>query len=92
MAAPIATASSGLTVLLGCFPKKFWTSSATFGIRVEPPTSKTSSILSFVRFESLRQFSSGLTVFWMKVSSRPSSFALVRVKFKCLGPLLSKER
>jgi hypothetical protein len=62
IAAPIATASSGFTLLLGCLPKKFWTSSATLGIRVEPPTKMTSSILSLVRPESLRQFSSGLVV------------------------------
>lgn len=92
IAAPIATASSGLTDLFGYFPKKFCTNSDTFGIRVEPPTRITSSTLSFVKPESFKQFSSGFTVLLMKVSKRPSSLALVRVKFKCLGPDLSNER
>src|SRR5262249_32605290 len=42
-AAPTATTSSGLTVLLGSLPKSFLTSSCTFGMRVCPPTRMTSS-------------------------------------------------
>ena len=44
MAAPTATTSSGLTPLWGSLPKNSFTSSWTFGMRVEPPTSTTSSI------------------------------------------------
>ena len=44
IAAPIATTSSGLTPLCGSLPKNFVTSSMTFGIRVMPPTSTTSSM------------------------------------------------
>ena len=44
-AAPMATTSSGLTPLCGSLPKYSRTSCWTFGIRVEPPTSTTSSIL-----------------------------------------------
>ena len=45
-AAPIATTSSGLTPLCGSFLKKSFTSCCTFGMRVEPPTSTTSSIFA----------------------------------------------
>ena len=46
MAAPIATTSSGLTLLLGSLPNSSFTSRCTIGMRVEPPTSTTSSICS----------------------------------------------
>lgn len=61
-AAPIATASSGLTPLFGFFPNNCLTTSYTLGILVIPPTNKTSSILSLLKPESLMQDSSGLTV------------------------------
>ena len=40
-AAPIATHSSGLSVLLAALPVSFFTISCTAGIRVLPPTSST---------------------------------------------------
>ena len=43
-AAPIATTSSGFTPLCGSLPKNFLTVSCTSGMRVEPPTSTTSSM------------------------------------------------
>ncbi len=43
-AAPIATTSSGLTPLWGSLPKKVFTISWIFGMRVMPPTSTTSSM------------------------------------------------
>jgi hypothetical protein len=46
MAAPTATASSGLTDLFGVLPKIVLTNYCTFGILVIPPTKITSSILS----------------------------------------------
>jgi hypothetical protein len=62
MAAPMATASSGLTDLFGVFPKRFLTSYCTLGILVIPPTRITSSIFYFGRPESLIQFSHGFIV------------------------------
>ena len=44
IAAPTATTSSGLTPLCGSLPKSSFTVSCTCGMRVEPPTSTTSSI------------------------------------------------
>ncbi len=44
MAAPSATASSGLTFFFGSWPVSSSTCSATWGIRVEPPTRMTSSM------------------------------------------------
>ena len=44
MAAPRATTSSGLTLLLGCLPKKSVTTFCMAGMRVEPPTRITSSM------------------------------------------------
>jgi len=76
MAAPIATASSGLTPLFGAFPKNSLTLSCTFGILVYPPTKRTSSILSFVRPESFKQASRGFNDLTTKSETIPSSFAL----------------
>jgi hypothetical protein len=88
----MATASSGLTLLLGYFPKNFSTISYTLGILVEPPTRITSSILSLVTPASLRADSQGLMVFYKKVSVKDSSLALVKDMFKCLGPEASAVR
>ena len=87
IAAPMETTSSGLTPLLGSLPLAIrLTISATIGIRVEPPTSTTSSILSTVMPASLRTASKGLRV----RSSRPSVICsnLARVNFssRCFGP------
>lgn len=87
MAAPIATASSGLTPLLGALLKKPLTISYTFGTRVIPPTNNTSSILSLVNPESFKHDSSGGIVFFINVSHNPSNLALVMVTYKCLGPV-----
>lgn len=86
IAAPTATASSGLTDLLGYFLKKSVTKACTLGILDIPPTSKTSSISSFLRPESLRQLSQGFKVLFMKSSVMDSNLALVNLKVKCLGP------
>ena len=59
-AAPYATASSGLTPLFGSLPlKKSFSSCWILGMRVEPPTSTTSSISSLEHFESRSAFSTG---------------------------------
>ena len=53
MAAPAATASSGLTPELGSFPlKNPFNNSLTLGIRVEPPTRTTSLIWFFFNLAS----------------------------------------
>ena len=86
MAAPIATTSSGLTPLLGSFPKKFLTISVTFGILVIPPTKITSLISEAERPASLKAFLQGSIVFWSRSSTNSSNFALVNFTFKCFGP------
>ena len=43
-AAPSATTSSGFTPLCGSLPKNSFTTFCTIGMRVEPPTSTTSSM------------------------------------------------
>ena len=68
IAAPIATTSSGLTLLLGSFPKKFLTVSIIFGILVMPPTKTTSFISAALKPESFKAISHGLWVFFIKSS------------------------
>ena len=92
MAAPIATASSGFTPLLAAFPKKSLTLSYTFGILVIPPTSKTSSILSLVSPESLRQLSSGLRDLLIRSADICSNLPLLIESYKCFGPVWSADR
>lgn len=60
IAAPMATASSGFTPLFGALPKNAFTESCTLGIRVIPPTNKTSSTLSLLNPESFKHCSKGL--------------------------------
>ncbi len=86
MAAPIATTSSGFTPLCGSLPKKFRTTSCTFGIRVWPPTRITSSMSWGRRPASFSACSIGGMVRWMRSSTSCSSFARVSVMFRCLGP------
>src|SRR5450759_3932985 len=64
MAAPTATASSGLTSLRGSLPKNSLTLSCTFGMRVWPPTRITSSISESLMPASLTAISHGLVVFF----------------------------
>ena len=89
MAAPIATTSSGLTLLFGSFPKKVFTVSTIFGILVIPPTKITSFISAALNPESFKATSQGLRVFVTKFSTSASSFALVNFIFICFGPVLS---
>lgn len=79
IAAPIATASSGLTLLFGSFLKKSRTICWTFGTLVEPPTRITSSISSTVNFALLNASSHGGISFCNKSSINASNFALVNV-------------
>mmetsp|Transcript_1470 Transcript_1470/g.3970 ORF Transcript_1470/g.3970 Transcript_1470/m.3970 type:complete len:269 (-) Transcript_1470:936-1742(-) len=89
MAAPIATASSGLTALLGSLPYTDRTISLTFGMRVMPPTSSTSSISPGFTPASLLAFSQGAFVLIRKSSTMLSSLDLVICRFKCFGPVWS---
>ena len=89
IAAPIATTSSGFTLLFGSLPKKFLTSSITFGILVIPPTNTTSLISAALNPASFKAVLHGGSVFFIKFSTRASNFALVNFKFICFGPVLS---
>ena len=86
IAAPTATASSGLTSLRGALPNSFSTSSWTLGIRVCPPTRITSSISAAVTPASFIAMRQGSNERWIKSSTRDSSFDLVIFTTKCFGP------
>ena len=90
IAAPTATTSSGLTPLCGSLPNIFLTSSCTLGMRVEPPTSTTSSIslgLQLGVFHRLRAPARGSA----RSGGRPAARTSPRVMFicRCFGPLAS---
>ena len=89
MAAPIATTSSGFTLLLGSLPKKFLTVSIIFGILVIPPTKTTSLISAAEKPESLRATLHGSKVFSTRSETKASSLALVNFRLTCFGPVLS---
>ena len=85
IAAPMATASSGLTSLRGSRPKKFLTASWTLGIRVWPPTRMTSSISLTFRPASAMAILQGSMVRAISSSTSDSSFARVSLMFRCFG-------
>ena len=89
MAAPIATASSGLTSLRGSFPKKSVTFSCTMGMRVWPPTKMTSLISDTDLPASLRAILSGDMVRSTNSSTKDSSLDLVSLTTRCFGPVAS---
>ena len=89
IAAPIETASSGFTERLPSFPKIVFTTSWTFGIREEPPTNNTSSILSAVRPASESAFLQGSFVLSYNSSVICSNWARVKVFWRCFGPVAS---
>ena len=86
IAAPNATHSSGFTPLFGSLPKNSLTVSTIFGIRVMPPTKTTSSISLAVTPASFNAALQGSIVLFIKSSTKLSSFALVNLRVKCLGP------
>ncbi len=89
-AAPSATTSSGLTVILGSLPPvSFFTRAWMAGIRVEPPTKTTSSTSLAESFASLRACCTGSRQRSIKSCTMASKPARVSVTFKCLGPLAS---
>mmetsp|Transcript_44995 Transcript_44995/g.127017 ORF Transcript_44995/g.127017 Transcript_44995/m.127017 type:complete len:205 (-) Transcript_44995:857-1471(-) len=89
MAAPMATASSGLTPLDASLPKKSLTISCTFGVRVMPPTRMTSLMSVFLTPESLMHCSQGGIVFFSSSSTKDSYVARVSLICRCFGPLWS---
>ena len=91
MAAPIAIPSSGFTARLGSLPNTRRTISATFGARVCPPTSRTSSICSGFRPASARHRLQGSIVRSRRSSVSPSYFCRVSTVLRCLGPDESAE-
>ena len=89
MAAPTATASSGLTDLSPSFPVKRLTNSWTAGIRVEPPTKMTLWMSFWVMLASFNAFLTGVSRRLIIGAINSSNFARVSSSFKCLGPFWS---
>ena len=86
MAAPMATTSSGFTPLCGSLPKKAFTTSWIFGMRVDPPTKITWSIWLTLSPESLRACSVGRRLRCTRSSTSCSNLERLRSMFKCFGP------
>ena len=86
IAAPMATTSSGFTPLCGSLPKYSFTTCCTRGMRVEPPTSTTSSTSEGLRPASASACLSGPIVRCTRPSTSDSSFARVSFIVMCLGP------
>ena len=92
-AAPTATTSSGFTLLFGSLPNRLRTISCTFGMRVEPPTSTTSSICAGVTPASVSACLARARLARSRISATIcSSRARVSFTFMCLGPLASAVR
>ena len=87
IAAPNATASSGLTLLSPSLLVRSFTSACTDGILVDPPTSNTLST-SFTP-ESFSACSVGPFSLSKMSDINSSNLALVRSTFKCFGPFAS---
>ena len=88
-AAPMATTSSGLTPLWGSLPKKDFTTSWIFGMRIMPPTSTTSSISEAETPASLSALRQGSIVRCTRSSTSDSNFARLSFSARCFGPVLS---
>ena len=88
MAAPTATTSSGLTPLCGSLPMSCLTRSCTAGTRVMPPTRITWWISPLLTPASLMALSTGATTRSTRSCVSSSNFARVRVRSRCLRPVL----
>src|SRR2546427_704776 len=87
IAAPTATTSSGLTPLCGSLPpSRSLTSCWMIGVRVEPPTSTTSSICGGVRVASFNAARNGPRVRSGRSAVKDSDFARVKGISRCFGP------
>ena len=92
-AAPTATTSSGLTPLLGSLPPvSFLTSSATAGMRVEPPTSTTWAMSATLMPASRMTSSNGFLVRSSRSLVICSNLARVSVSSRLAGPFSVSER
>jgi len=89
IAAPIATTSSGLMLLFGSLPKISFTRACTAGVRVEPPTSTTSSMSFGVSLASSRALMTGPRQRSVRCCVSCSNFDRVSVCCRCLGPVWS---
>ena len=87
IAAPTATTSSGLTPLCGSLPKISLTICWTRGIRVEPPTSTTSSISDGLSLASSSAFRTGALQRSKRLSVSCSNWLRLIVIVRCLGPV-----
>ena len=85
-AAPSATTSSGLTPLCGSLPKNSFTCFCTIGMRVEPPTSTTSSMSDGFLPASASAFLVGSMARSTRSPIICSSFARDSLICRCLGP------
>ncbi len=85
IAAPTATASSGLTSLRGSLPKNSRTLSTTFGMRVMPPTRITSWMSVSFTPASLTATRQGSMVLLMSSSTSDSNLARVIFMVRCCG-------
>mmetsp|Transcript_2961 Transcript_2961/g.8290 ORF Transcript_2961/g.8290 Transcript_2961/m.8290 type:complete len:414 (-) Transcript_2961:748-1989(-) len=92
MAAPMATTSSGFTPLDGSRLKSSLTTSTTRGIRVMPPTRRTSLMSLVLRPASLSALRQGSLVLSMRLSTSFSSWTRVILMLRCLGPEASAVR
>ena len=86
IAAPIATTSSGLTVLFGSLLNSLRTASCTAGIRVIPPTSTTSSTFDGSMPASLSAFLTGSIERSIRSRVSDSSLARFNCITRCFGP------
>ncbi len=85
IAAPMATTSSGFTLLLGALPKNSSTIFWIAGIRVEPPTRITSSICEACNPASCSACLQGSMVLRIRWSHNCSNLARVSVMTRCCG-------
>mmetsp|Transcript_16093 Transcript_16093/g.54678 ORF Transcript_16093/g.54678 Transcript_16093/m.54678 type:complete len:364 (-) Transcript_16093:205-1296(-) len=86
IAAPMATTSSGFTLRVGFLPKKSSTTCCTLGMRVIPPTRRTSSTSSLPRPASCRHDLHGSSVRVTRSSTSASNLARVILRLRCFGP------
>ena len=89
MAAPMATTSSGLTLLFGSLLISLRTNSWITGMRLAPPTRTTSSISLTLFPASFKTASKGVRQRSTRSLVSCSRRARVRRNCRCLGPLAS---
>ena len=88
MAAPMATASSGLTDKFGDLPVKRLTNSWTAGILIEPPINKTWFKSLAESFASAKARRTGSSVLFKRCFVISWNFARLNFVSKLMGPSL----